>query len=269
MRANNPVMTAAWDSGPGTEIGGTGKTGVLTAFIDTDPPDADYYLYHYNTFRVGASGDGPMPSQVRVASANGGVDTIGVKRWTSTDGKGFPAPYAKDFTTDYVDPQQAYTKIRALNTEFPNLSQIFDLPNKTNGYQRKSQALLGLKTPYTNATGSISTALVDQAVILTRSAWGQNGGNNLTAQLKDPAPTRWASPSPARRSRSTVATRRSTAADVLDAVNASADAAALVTASKYRTNTGLGKSSPKRHADALSDFLARRRASRAARRRSR
>ena len=91
VRADNPVMTAAWDSGPGTPLGGAGQEGILQAFIDTDPPDADYYLYHFNTFRVGALDDGkPMPSQVRVASANGGVDTIPVKRWTSKDGKGFP-----------------------------------------------------------------------------------------------------------------------------------------------------------------------------------
>jgi hypothetical protein len=275
VRANNPVMTAAWDSGPGTEIGGTGNTGVLTAFIDTDPPDADYYLYHYNTFRVGAVGDGPMPSQVRVASANGGVDTIPVKRWTSTDGKGFPAPYAKDFTTDYVDPQQAYAKIRALNAEFPNLSQIYDLPNKTNGYQRKSQALLGMKTPYTNATGSIGaigTATTNpdetsairqaQAVIFTSTAWGQDGGNNLTAQLKDPGAANAPLGVIVAGNAITVnlATDAdgkisSTAADVVNAVNGDRTAGALVTASKYRTNTGLGKVVAGATPTALSDFL--------------
>src|SRR5262249_54999686 len=130
VRAENPVMTAAWDAGPGTPLGGTGQEGVLQAFIDGDPPDADYYLYHFNTFRVGDLNDGkPMPSQVRVASANGGVDTIPVKRWTSNDGKGFPTQYVKDFTTDYVDPQQAYKKIRDLESEFGDLADIIDLPN--------------------------------------------------------------------------------------------------------------------------------------------
>ena len=63
VRANNPVMTAAWDSGPGHGDRRYRQDGLLTAFIDTDPPDADYYLYHFNTFKVGAVGDGPMPSR--------------------------------------------------------------------------------------------------------------------------------------------------------------------------------------------------------------
>ena len=126
-----------------------------------------------------------MPSQVRVASANGGVDTIAVKRWTSKDGKGFPTQYVKDFTTDYVDPQQAYKKIRDLRAEFSNLADIIDLPNKTAGYQRKAQTVVGLATPYAGATGNLSTALADQAVVLTSKAWGQDGGNDITAQLED------------------------------------------------------------------------------------
>ena len=205
VRADNPIMTAAWDSGPGTAIGGAGQEGTLTAFIDTDPPDADYYLYHYNIFRVGDLGDGkPMPSTVRVASSNGGVDTIAVKRWTSADGKGFPATYAKDFSTDYVDPQQAYAKIRSLATEFPNLAQIYDLPNKTAGYQRKAQTVLGMAAAYTGSTSTPATADQARAVVLTSKAWGQDGGNGLTAQLKDPGVPNaaLAVASPATRSRS-------------------------------------------------------------------
>ncbi|HET6551080.1 MAG TPA: hypothetical protein VFG79_21620, partial [Solirubrobacter sp.] len=148
-RDENPVMTAAWDSGEGTELGGAGQEGVLDPYIDRDPPDANYYMYHRNIFRVGDLDDGkPMPSRVRVASANGGSDTIAVKRWTSRDGKGFPAGYLQDFNTSYVDPQQAYAKIRDLAGEFGNIAQIYDLPNETHGYQRKAQAIVGLKTPY-------------------------------------------------------------------------------------------------------------------------
>ena len=238
VRANNPVMTAAWDSGPGTPLGGAGQEGILQAFIDTDPPDADYYLYHFNTFRVGALDDGkPMPSQVRVASANGGVDTIGVKRWTSKDGKGFPAQYVKDFTTDYVDPQQAYKKIRDLRTEFSNLADIIDLPNKTAGYQRKAQTVVGLATPYAGATGSLSTALADQTVVITSKAWGHEGGNDITVGLRAGAAL---GVTVAGKAITVDVTATSTAAQVVDAINASADAAALVTASKYRTNAGAG-----------------------------
>jgi hypothetical protein len=37
------------------------------------------YVYHFNTFRVGALGDGkPMPTTVRVASSNAGDATLSV-----------------------------------------------------------------------------------------------------------------------------------------------------------------------------------------------
>ena len=190
VRAENPVLTAAWDSGPGTAIGGAGQEG---------------------------------------------VDTIEVKRWTSNDGKGFPTQYVKDFTTDYVDPQQAYKKIRDLREEFPNLAQIYDLPNKTSGYQRKAQTVVGVVTPYAGATGSLSTALADQAVVVTSKAWGHEGGNDITVQLRAGAAL---SVAVAGNAIAVDVTGATTAAQVVDAINASPDASALVTAAKYRTNTG-------------------------------
>jgi hypothetical protein len=272
----NPVMTAAWDSGPGTPIGGPGQEGQLAVFIDRDPPDADYYLYHYNTFRVGALDDGkPMPTTVRVASSHGGVDTIPVKRWTSADGEGFAATYVKDFTTGYVDPQQAYAKIRALAAEFPNLAQIYDLPNKTNGYQRKSQAMLGLKTPYAGQTGNLggfpsnanpnpgegSATRQGQAVVLTSHQYGQNGGNDITAELKDPgAPSAPLSVSVAGNAitvnLATDATGKitSTAAQVVSAINGNQAASDLVSASTYRGNAGAVAVNAAA-ATKLSDFL--------------
>jgi hypothetical protein len=122
---------------------------------------------------------GSIQRQRRWVGSNGGVDTISVKRWTSADGKGFPTQYKKDFTTDYVDPQQAYKKIRDLQAEFPSLSQIYDLPNKTNGYQRKAQTVLGLNAPYTGATTTPPAAQQGQAVVLTSRAYGQDGGNDI------------------------------------------------------------------------------------------
>jgi hypothetical protein len=53
VAASNPTLTAAWDAGPGTAIGGAGQQGTLTPFIDSS--DANYYLYHFNTFRVATS----------------------------------------------------------------------------------------------------------------------------------------------------------------------------------------------------------------------
>jgi hypothetical protein len=264
--ATNPVMTASWDGGadPAT-LGGTGKTGALAPLIDAQPPDGRYYQYHRNIFRVGALNDGQaLPTKVQVASSNGGVDTIAVKRWTSADGKGFPAGYVSNFPTGYVDPQQAYQKIRDLAGEFPNLAQIYNLPYQTNGYQRKSQALLGLKTPYTNATGNLgqippasgrnppppnpgedTATRQGQAVVLTSLQYGQNGGNDLTTQLKDPgaASQPLAVTVAGNAITVTLATDAagaitSTAAQIVSAINANPAASNLVVASTYRGNTG-------------------------------
>ncbi len=59
----------------------------------------------------------------------------------------------------------------------------------------------------------------------------------------------------------------STAAQVVDAINATKGVAALVTASKYRTNAGAGVVVAQTTASALSDWLKAPRATRAARRR--
>jgi hypothetical protein len=255
VAASNPTLTAAWDSGPGTAIGGAGRQGTLTPFIDRS--DASYYLYHFNTFRVGDLNDGKgIPTTVRVASSNGGVDTIPVKRWTSANGTGFSPGYLKDFTTDYTDPQAAYKKIRDLSAEFSNISQIYDLPYKTNGYQRHSQWILGTTTPYDGGTvasqnrptqppPSIRVADRGQAVVLTSKAWGQDGGNGITAEFKDPlaanAPLGVAvTGSAITVNLATDATGKitSTAAQIVSALNADPAASALVSAETYRSNAG-------------------------------
>ena len=59
----------------------------------------------------------------------------------------------------------------------------------------------------------------------------------------------------------------STAAQVVAAINADADAAKLVTASLYRTNAGAGIVTAQAAPSKLSDWLTRRRATRVARRR--
>ncbi|HWK24963.1 MAG TPA: M14 family zinc carboxypeptidase [Solirubrobacter sp.] len=262
VSSQNPVMTASWDSGPGTELGGPGKQGTLSPYIDSDPPDANYYLYHRNIFRVGAIGDGPMPSEVRVASADGGVDTIPVKRWTSNDGKPFPAGYLQDFNTNYVDSKMAYDKITALSAEFPQISQVYDLPNKTNGYQRKAQTILGLATPYAGATGSLRGTAADPAVVLTSRAYGQNGGNDITAQITPSAgPDQTLNVSVSgtaitvRPATDATGAITSTAAQVVDAINANQPASDLVFAAKYRTDEGAGVVSANATPLQLSDFL--------------
>ncbi len=184
-RYSGPALTASWLDASGNTVG----TGTLSAFVDDS-----VYQYHTNLFRVGNVGDGgTMPATVRVASANGGVDTIAVKQWVSQSGSGqYPNGFLKDFNTHYVDPQEAMAKIRALQAEFPNISKLIDLPNKTPGYQRLSQAIVGTTTPYNpqitslSSAGTVASADQPKAVVVTSKLMGQSGGNTESITITNP-----------------------------------------------------------------------------------
>ncbi len=260
-----PTLTASWLDAGGNVLG----TQQLSVFNDTDSSlNPVAYLYHSSLVRLGNNDGTAMPAKVRIGSSDGSVDEIDVKPWVSKDGSNpFPQGFLKDFNTHYVDPQEGYTRISDLAAQYPNISTLIDLPNKTPGYQRKSQAIVGTSTPYTGSTaggnspGGLNAAMQAQAVVLTTQAWGQEGGNDVTAALLNPA----AASSPLSVSVAGKAITvnlatdaagavTSTAAQVVDAINASPDAAALVTATKFRTNTGAGVVAPTA-TTALKDFL--------------
>src|SRR4051794_10635579 len=250
-----PTLTASWLDAGGNVLG----TQQLSPFSDTDSSlNPVAYLYHSSLVRLGNVNDGStMPAKVRIGSSDGSVDEIDVKPWVSKDGSNpYPQGFIKDFNTHYVDPQEGYTRISDLAKQYPNISSLIDLPNKTPGYQRKSQAIVGTTTPYTGSTttdtrnniiGGLDAGNQAQAVVLTSQAWGQDGGNDVTAALVKPA----AASSPLSVSvagkaitvdlaTDAAGTVTSTAAQVVDAINASPAAAALVTATKLRTNAGAG-----------------------------
>jgi hypothetical protein len=256
---DGPALTAAWLDASGNVIGQS----TLQPFVDDQK-----YLYHTGLFRVGDPNDSSaMPASVRVASAGGGVDTLPVKQWVSKDGKGFPATFQKDFNTHYVDPQEGYKRISDLAAQYPNIAQIYNLPNQTPGYQRHAQAILGTTTPYDprmdslSSAGTVSATDQSSAVVLTSKAWGQDGGNSLTASISAPAGDGQALAVSVSGTAITITPATdgtgkvtSTAAQVVDAINASSAAAALVTADKYNTNAGAGVVAPTATTK-LSDFL--------------
>jgi hypothetical protein len=250
-----PVLVADVYDVNGVRIGG----GNLTTYMDGDPTAApDYYQYHYQIFRIGNKGDGGAePASVKIAAPNGDVDTLPAKQWVSKNPPSYAQNFLHDFNTRYYNAQEGYERVKALATEFPNIAKTIDLPEKTWGYQRKAQTMLGYQNASyvtfdtgglpVGSTTTLSTANADKTVVLTSKAWGHEGGNDLSAQLVDPAANNSALSVAVAGKTITVklATNAtgvitSTAAQVISAINADTAAAALVTAGKYRTSTAAG-----------------------------
>jgi Zinc carboxypeptidase/Chitobiase/beta-hexosaminidase C-terminal domain len=160
------TLTVSWDSGPGTPMG-SGGSAELEPFVD-----ADAYLYHRGQFEIDE-----RPATVEVTSSSGGTATAEVEEWLPPDDDPDPEPYFKDFVDRYMDPTELHERILSLAEEFPRISEIIELPNRTNGYRRHAQAILG----------SVDTdAAAASAVVVTSRAWGHEGGNDLSIELADP-----------------------------------------------------------------------------------
>ena len=115
--------------------------------------------------------------------------------------------------------------------------------------------------PSQTRISTLATAVQPSAVVLTSRAWGHEGGNDITVELRDPGAAN------APLSVAVLGTNilvslgtdaegdlASTAAQVVDAVNANAAASALVKAVTYRGNAGTGLVQPRTKVN-LSDFL--------------
>ena len=252
-------LVVAWNTGAGTAIDQGPRTMNVNIDPDTTP---DTYIEHRILVKVGEvnTSTPAAPTRIRIGSSNGTFVEADVNTWL---GGGLPpmsSTFLSNFTTRYLDPTEVYGRFRELADEFPDLTTIIPLPHKTNGYQRRAQALMaGLTNPA--ATGNLNATVAAQAVILTSRAWGHEGGNDLTAEFVNPLVAN----SPLTVSftgndlRVTLATDAngvltSTAAQVAAAINAHVGAAAKLVAQTYRGNAGEGivQARPKGN---LSDFL--------------
>ncbi|MGH2711319.1 MAG: M14 family zinc carboxypeptidase, partial [Actinomycetota bacterium] len=235
--SGGPTLSMAWAE----EGAAYGTATTMSKFTD-----AGAYMYHRTLARIGAAGSTtPVPFTVRVASSSGQFAEDHVSTWP---GPGLP-PYAdgylSNFHTHYMDPVEVYDRINALAGEFPDISEIIDLPYKTEGYQRKSMGVLGAAQP----GGAPQSAA--SAVLLIAQAYGQDGGNEVQVELVPGTDLSVAVAGP----RITVSfLPGTTAAQVVAAINADAAASALVTAHTYAGNTGTGPVSPA--VVILDDFLA-------------
>ncbi|GAB4086602.1 M14 family zinc carboxypeptidase [Myceligenerans cantabricum] len=240
------VLDVAIDAGEGTEIG-DGGTFTLSRF-----QDAGQYMYH--TLGSPRPVD-DVPARMRVTSTVDG-EVVATEETAFTEyldgelpeGPGAPGDWsdiATGFVDHYVDPTEAYERIESLAAEFPDLAEIVELPEPTGGYQRKAMHLT-------------SGVPANAAVNVTSDNWGHEGGNALTVEYADPGTP--GSPLDVTTDGTDITvslatdddgTLVSTAADVVDAINASD---APVTAQTYRGNAGAGTVRTSGPAG-LSDFL--------------
>jgi Zinc carboxypeptidase/Chitobiase/beta-hexosaminidase C-terminal domain len=257
-----PTLALSWNTGAGTPISTTPR--VMSTNIDPDTTP-DTYIEHRELVRIGEPGTTTpaRPTLVRVGSSTGAVKEAAVETWL---GGGLPpmsSTYQKDFTTRYMDPTEVYARFEQLAGEFPNISDLITLPYKTNGYQRKAQATMAGGTPSGNTPpGSLQSG----AVVLTSRAWGHEGGNDITAEFRNPgvpnsplAVTVTGNDIVVHLGTNAAGGLSSTGAQVVDAINASAAASALVVANRFtRVNQGItpgtGIVQPRARVN-LSDFL--------------
>lgn len=212
-------LKAAWTEGD------VEKSATLSRFVDYGE-----YMYHYLLLPVDA-----VPDSVTITSNLGGTATSGVTEWLGKEPKHEKTNYITDFVDHYMAPNELYERAEKLAKEFPNLVEIIDMPNKTNGYRRLAQATIGGTT--------------NLAVVVSSKAWGHEGGNDISVEFRNPGATN----SPLKVTvdgkkivvdLATNASRNvtSTAKQVVDALNA--NAGQLVTATTYRGNAGSGVVAP-------------------------
>lgn len=252
-----PSLSLSFNSGAGTPIDSTPRTMGVSIDTDTTP---DTYIEHRELVRIGDVGSGPArPTRIRIGSSTGATIEAAVNEWLAGGLPPMAEGYLKDFTTRYMDPTEVYDRFDGLAAEFSNIAELITLPNKTNGYQRRAQATMsGGTLPGNSPSGATAQG---QAVVLTSRAWGHEGGNDITAEFRNPgapnAPltvTTTGKDVVVSLGTNAAGALSSTATQVVQAVNADAAASALLVALTYRGNAGAGIVQPRARVN-LSDFL--------------
>jgi hypothetical protein len=175
----------------------------------------------------------PPPTRVRVTSSMGGSAEKDFEEWLETDFPARPHRYFERFLDTYHDSHEYRQMILDLHDQFPELTEIVDLPYLTNGYRRHAMHL----------TGGGSSSRVG----VTSHDWGHEGGNDLTIAYVDPGAASAAlsvsvtgDDIVVSLATDTTSGLVSTAAEVVAAIKGNAAAAALVEAYTYRGNDGDG-----------------------------
>jgi hypothetical protein len=253
-----PTLSLSWNTGPGTPIASTPRTMNVNIDPDTTP---DTYIQHRELVRIGDAGSTTpaAPTRIRIGSSTGALIEADVDVWL---GGGLPpmtSGFLKDFTTRYMDPTEVYARFNDLAAEFPNIAELITLPYRTNGYQRRAQAIMAGASP--PGSSLFDPTAQGQAVVLTSRAWGHEGGNDLTAEFRNTGVAN--APLTVSVNGNDIlvslatdgsAALSSTASQVASAINADPVARTLVVAVTYRGNVGAGIVQSREKVN-LSDFL--------------
>ncbi len=208
-KSTTRVGTSNTFTGPSLALSYAGPDGVYSAatnmgrFIDTDPTP-DEYMYHRQLIRLTGAYATLAASdiQIRVATAAtaGGAaastETFPVTEWLGKDLPPHVAGFKTEFFTHYQDPTETRADLDALAAKYPELVSVVNMPEKTSGYQRKSQAIMygttGIGsapanvygTTLFNTTGEITAAQPVAVIPFTATA-----GQTIRATV-DGIPTR-------------------------------------------------------------------------------
>src|SRR3954468_3010842 len=168
-KSTTRVGTSNTFAGPSLALSYAGPDGVYATatnmgrFIDTRPT-VDQYMYHRQLIRLtGAYATlAAKDIQLRVATAataggaEASVETFPVSEWLGKDLPPHVAGFKTEFFTHYQNPTETRADLDALAAKYPELMSVVNMPEKTSGYQRKSQAIMF----GTGAIGSVAPARV-------------------------------------------------------------------------------------------------------------
>jgi hypothetical protein len=220
-KSTTRVGTSNMFAGPSLALSYAGPDGVYATatnmfrFVDTRPT-VDQYMYHRQLIRLtGAYATlAAKDIQLRVATAataggaEASVETFPVSEWLGKDLPPHVAGFKTEFFTHYQDPTETRADLDALAAKYPELMSVVNMPEKTSGYQRKSQAIMfgtgaigsappaTIGNPLLDTTGEITAAHAVASIPFTATA-GQtilatvdaipSGETDFILAIKDPS----------------------------------------------------------------------------------
>ncbi|MFI7675696.1 M14 family zinc carboxypeptidase [Actinophytocola sp. NPDC049390] len=163
------ATTAVADPDVEITVAWTAENGATGSFALQRFEDAGEYQYHVAEPQALPA----KPVTVTATSSLGGVSrAITPTAWPGATPPELPGGYQKDFIDAYMTPTDIKARIARLGRQYPDLVEVVDLPNKTQGYRRTATAYLG----------DPATA----AVVVESTKFGDQGPNGWQVRSVDP-----------------------------------------------------------------------------------